>query len=540
MITASKGNPMDVTKYNESIRTLYAQYETYLQTADRRVRGVLKKLMKEALQTNDTSLIGNIYYCYAYCALFIFGNMNDYYKNLRLASQYLMQSNRPTDMSYVYYLFAFDAINKGLYDLSYSYFLTAHRVMKQANIEPQASIAYINAGAVMLMLHEYAKARQFFRKSRSGIKKVPSHSHYHKNIVSLDLNEATTYLGEGKIDQAERLLVRATNYMNQHMTEDNVDSWVDQTILAGRIALAKGDSDGTRRMIEKLQEQIPKMPNDSMLYTELKELCNECLRHGMYDPLGGLLEKFSTCIRNNSSSLAIRELLDIKADYYLATNRLKEFHAICEEQDVLYAQIKDEQKKSFQYVTRLVQLIYDTQHEQMLLYKKNKKLLITAKADSLTKLPNRYSLDLELETAFTKAYQNHTLLGVALIDVDGLKEHNDTYGHLSGDQCLVHIGAVLSEIAKDEQIFAARYGGDEFVLIFEGKSDKEIRSIAQKLRGQSTIPFSLGVCNAVPVGKNKIWDYLSCADKAMYAAKEKRNKRTSFSGICFSKPGIPK
>lgn len=90
-----------------------------------------------------------------------------------------------------------------------------------------------------------------------------------------------------------------------------------------------------------------------------------------------------------------------------------------------------------------------------------------ANLDSLTNLPNRRQFRAELEKRLALAEQNGTGLALGLIDLDGFKPVNDTFGHSIGDRLLIEVGERLTAFA-DNNIFAARLGGDEFGLIFEG------------------------------------------------------------------------
>jgi diguanylate cyclase (GGDEF)-like protein len=107
--------------------------------------------------------------------------------------------------------------------------------------------------------------------------------------------------------------------------------------------------------------------------------------------------------------------------------------------------------------------------------------------------------------------------------VDGLKEINDTKGHLEGDKYLISLAKVLKKQSAKEGYFAARIGGDEFVLIVEGKTDEEIERCINAVREESGVKFSAGTFNDVPHGRQKSWDYLEFADMELY--KEKKYKK---------------
>ena len=90
-----------------------------------------------------------------------------------------------------------------------------------------------------------------------------------------------------------------------------------------------------------------------------------------------------------------------------------------------------------------------------------------ANLDSLTNLPNRRQFRAELEARLVEAEANGAGLALGLIDLDGFKPVNDTFGHGIGDKLLVEVGERLSGFA-DQGLFPARLGGDEFGLIFHG------------------------------------------------------------------------
>ena len=70
-------------------------------------------------------------------------------------------------------------------------------------------------------------------------------------------------------------------------------------------------------------------------------------------------------------------------------------------------------------------------------------------------------------------------MGVTLMDIDNYKGYNDTYGHLEGDMCLKHIADALKQVLDGH--FYARYGGDEFICLFVGSNEFEVKSLLERL-----------------------------------------------------------
>ena len=128
-------------------------------------------------------------------------------------------------------------------------------------------------------------------------------------------------------------------------------------------------------------------------------------------------------------------------------------------------------------------------------------------ADELTGLPLRQA---------GKAALARVTAGdaIAIVDVDGLKQVNDSYGHEAGDEQLVVIAArLVSLVRRDDTV--VRWGGDEFVLVLRGAGAAAAR-VLERLRRESRVPFSAGV--AVYETGDPLHT-LAAADEALLRAK---------------------
>jgi GGDEF domain-containing protein len=93
--------------------------------------------------------------------------------------------------------------------------------------------------------------------------------------------------------------------------------------------------------------------------------------------------------------------------------------------------------------------------------------------DELTGLPGRRAFNSAVE-------QLGGTYAIAMCDVDRFKQFNDTYGHDAGDHVLRMVAAKLSEVGGGGRAF--RYGGEEFLIVFKGKSAREAEPFAEALR----------------------------------------------------------
>jgi diguanylate cyclase len=158
-----------------------------------------------------------------------------------------------------------------------------------------------------------------------------------------------------------------------------------------------------------------------------------------------------------------------------------------------------------------------------------------ARTDPLTKLANRRAFDDEISQRMLAAAATGSDLSLMMLDVDHFKKCNDTFGHLAGDEVLRMVGRVLSEgSAQQSGVFAARFGGEEFALLFAGADLIDAAKLGESLRrriGSSPVGFegqSLSVTASAGLtslrGEDSAAAFISRADDALYAAKrEGRN-----------------
>nr|WP_295234906.1 GGDEF domain-containing protein [uncultured Brevundimonas sp.] len=102
-----------------------------------------------------------------------------------------------------------------------------------------------------------------------------------------------------------------------------------------------------------------------------------------------------------------------------------------------------------------------------------------AMTDALTNLANRKAFDERLEAAC--AEDDGAPLSLAILDIDHFKRFNDTWGHQTGDQVLRYVSTVLSNICGKTR-FAARFGGEEFAIIFPGEGAGVVMAALESIR----------------------------------------------------------
>jgi diguanylate cyclase (GGDEF)-like protein/PAS domain S-box-containing protein len=161
-----------------------------------------------------------------------------------------------------------------------------------------------------------------------------------------------------------------------------------------------------------------------------------------------------------------------------------------------------------------------------------------ASSDSLTGLANHRRLFEALHAEICRSNRTGREFSLVLLDLDGLKEINDQFGHVAGDRALCRLAQILGDCCRSIDT-AARHGGDEFALVLPETGMAaatlvavRIRELLEKEAEEPTLSVSVGIASH-PKDAETIGTLLYAADRALYAMKDKRPGavRTSLSAI---------
>jgi diguanylate cyclase (GGDEF)-like protein len=159
--------------------------------------------------------------------------------------------------------------------------------------------------------------------------------------------------------------------------------------------------------------------------------------------------------------------------------------------------------------------------------------------DELTGLSNRRDF-LNSANFYTSVCQHvHQTIGVIMMDVDHFKNYNDVYGHAQGDLVLKAIGDVLKNLVQEEKVFAARVGGEEFIILWTENRLSEAEGLALKLKktiNALNIPHSksdaalhvtasYGLYFLRGGSMDTVDEFYEKADAALYEAKKQGRNR---------------
>jgi len=166
------------------------------------------------------------------------------------------------------------------------------------------------------------------------------------------------------------------------------------------------------------------------------------------------------------------------------------------------------------------------------------RLSLTDDVTGMHNMRNFFMLS-NIQEKLTKRYGRH--YAICMLDADGLKAINDEHGHLAGTELIRQVAAMVSANIRSSDI-CARYGGDEFVIMFNEARKEEVAATVQRIiTGMATTPFpfeseyltttiSAGLAD-YPGDGNDIKSVMANADTAMYSSKRAgKNRLTIYHG----------
>ncbi|MDD3306608.1 MAG: GGDEF domain-containing protein [Acetobacterium sp.] len=195
-------------------------------------------------------------------------------------------------------------------------------------------------------------------------------------------------------------------------------------------------------------------------------------------------------------------------------------------------------------LTYLYKYYFDNTLQTLELKQANDKLNYISTHDGLTGLYNRREFEQQL---FTLNQEDNDNIALLLLDIDFFKHINDRYGHLVGDQVLIHIAQIIKHAVPPDFI-VSRWGGEEFLIAGQVESLEQALSLAEIIRvhiasesslleqRNITVTTSLGVSLMTGDCIKNFDHYFKLTDDALYLAKENgRNRVEQSSFMAFDK-----
>ncbi len=487
------------------------------------------RLLKRAREIGDDNLLGYSFYYLSDAYYLLSTDYRKFSTYLLKAIEYLQNSGDSEHLARCYNLLGIDALSHGNNDIALDFFLTGLRYCDEINLVSSVpGMLQFNIGQIYYDNGEVRQALSHIRAAYKGIRRDKKDSLYYRNLLYCYCFQADCYMILAKRDLVEKCL-QGIDQLEQ-AEGVNLDLFVDLPVLdirmRGYYYLGEMDLFEKYADLLSLQLQNGTFPLDFM--EDIYGVCRFLIKLGRYGEVKRI-------IKNAGKSLEELGIPNLKKGYAKLKIEFYEIMKMPEERikalEEFYAASLEQEKESianYKFFMNIRNRLTSIENE-------NRRLQRQAETDPLTSLGNRYSLNKYADAAFEKAYAGQYSLAVEILDVDNFKHYNDAYGHQLGDMCLKNIADIIRNITDAfEEIHAFRYGGDEFVILYENMTDEAIMNCATTIRDHvlsmkllakknevvGDITVSQGIRNSVPSETNKLWDYMYAADNALYDVKE--------------------
>ncbi|PFG32692.1 diguanylate cyclase (GGDEF)-like protein [Sanguibacter antarcticus] len=345
-------------------------------------------------------------------------------------------------------------------------------------------------------------------------------------------NRAYGEYAAGDLDQAQETVGRLLEVSEQHAIPLLPQVW--DTI--GRLQLALGDhaaavASARRALAENSHPATREITADAEFNLTLAAALRGLGDHdGAQEALDRCRETSELHGLRTWRALAEEEQSAIHAgrgDFESAFRSYKEFYALEKEM------VSHEREAQ----ARLQQAMFETSEARQEAARFQHESL----RDPLTQLFNRRHVDQTLPGLIVDGRSRGLYVAAALIDLDHFKRVNDTFSHAVGDEVLVQVGALIDELADSivlpASAFAARLGGEEFLLVVQAADRSGVVTLVEGLRRAvadhdwSRLTGNLPVTVSIGIATSRDDDtqstLLSRADSLMYAAKHAGRNRSS-------------
>lgn len=516
-----------------------------IRNPDSRVLRLLSTLHREARAAGDNSLMGFVCFHYADYYFFMEPDTEKFYRYLKKAVGSMLDCEDRSMLGHAYNLLGVDAHTHGSYTIAFHYYLTAKKLGEEHGDEVLGSAVSANIARLMTELANHKQAETYLLESLKQLMKegyqesntLPALTIYYlRGINAVFLNKKKIAL-----DSKKRI-------------EDVLEDCPEDVRRAFRLAYlflqAQITLMGKKQsaLPAYINEMIPLIREEVALFDcmeDIRYLGEALLEQGYPDYVEQILAAAAVKIPDCGITRIERMYYELELKYYTAVHaeRRAAESRLCLSDCI--ARQDDEQTAYSLRAIALSTMMADLRFKQQEAQKENLLLRRQADTDSLTRLPNRYALNDRVDRTLDAARSEQHMLGIGILDIDYFKQYNDTYGHRAGDACLKKIGAALKELGREEDVFCARYGGDEFVILAEDADARRLKRIARHLNeiiAREAIPHkgsevsacvtvTQGYCCGIPKGETTLWDFFAEADKALYRAKEARTKKDASGRI---------
>lgn len=459
--------------------------------------------------------------------------VDDMFDTMVKALGYLNQSEQWRLIARTYNLMAITSVSQGNTVAALEYYMLGLNCCKEHDISSVRSSIELNLGYLYMDTAMYKEARIYFESAYYEYQITPEERKEVRKLTMIYTNLAVCNMQEGELENTAGYIDKINTECIQSF--EDMD-YVYVECMMTRYYHLRGDIQTRDRYIEDVKKRLYGRVLIMDVFDDIYDFCLLMLDIDRDDILFAIVEKLDEPIKGTRIANLKRKFLALKIKLYRKNGLETECIEAMKQYFDLSVQLEKDKQKMIANILRVRNSLDRIRERQKELELEAQRLLEKSETDQLTGISNRYRMSRFAQEALDKCRAEHIPLSYEILDIDYFKQYNDHYGHQAGDECVRTIAGLLADIQNDN-IFCARYGGDEFVVIYVGLSADAVYEIAETLRRKvynlnmahsgsqehSIVTISQGICNDIPTDDCKDRDFLHAADEFLYTVK-KRSK----------------
>lgn len=471
---------------------------------------------------------------------YIENNVEGLFLNITNALLYLEETNQWELVARGYNILGISFMSRGNAPYAIDYYINALNYCKKYHLNSVSVVVNLNIGTLYNILQEYETAQTYFEIGRQELYQMKRTAKYFSYLMTYYSSIGNTDISRGMLETAKTYQIKAKKECLHRVGPLEKISYY---IFTSRLFHCENDFVQRDQQLEIVFEIIDEDIELLSIFDDLFLLCKLLLEMEKHKEFWRILTIYQSLAQKSNIIHMQLQVIDLKIQFFKKVENQIQFLHTSGEYYELAQKMKIENQLMIKRMIYFRNYLEESQKQKVEMEEKNKILKVKSETDQLTGLCNRYRLNTYAEDVFLKANEQKTNLAVEILDIDYFKQYNDHYGHQAGDTCIMTVAKNIKRLADEAHVFCARYGGDEFILIFDNQSKENVIAFAKKLRERileleiehtyskklPIVTISQGICQDIPKKKNKVWDFLSTADYLLYQVKKKGRNNISYN-----------
>lgn len=530
---------MEFGEYNEAVNVWVGEVLRNRGVNAQLTLKYCRDIEEYAAKTDDAKLMGFAYY-YSGETYYLLNDGEGLFRRITKAITYLDQAGQWDMVARAYNIMAITSQSRGNAPIAMDYYLTGLEYCRKHHLTAEENIINLNFGTLYLVNGQWTEAQKYFEKVARYVQDDKETENYYSLMCCIEISLGRCFLQREQPNRAQQELEHLDGYMEHLEKPEQIAVLCFKAEFyhqAGRITLR-----------DECIRQIHQMVGMDMavmdLFDDIYGLCELLLEIDNEEVFWDIISILEKLTKNANIVNLQRRIISLKIIYYRRHDENEKYLAAAGTYYELSEAMERENRYMVANMLAVRSSLEQANAKRREVEKANERLLEKSETDPLTHLANRFRLNDHTEQAFEQALAAGTPFAVEILDIDYFKEYNDNYGHQAGDGCLLAIAQELQRM-QGNRIFCARYGGDEFIIIYERMTKEEVYAEAGRLRERvlarrvthayskalPVVTISQGICWGIPEKENRSWDFLHAADAMLYRVKKRSRNDISMGRL---------